>query len=830
MKTRSRFILILIVFVFSLLVALPSSVKTTAFRAVGLESNGVAQWLSNQQISLGLDLQGGTQLDYKVDLRDVPQRDRNQVIEGVKAVFEKRVNGLGVSEPNIYTSVVGNEEHIIVELAGITDINEAKATIGKVIQLEFKVQNDAQESDQKSQIKKQAEAVLVEAKASPQNFETIGKENEKASRVEYKQESNFLDAAPGPVQKILPTLAENQVNPELEEGQTESTFEFVDGQVREVPAKQGYFIVKGISSEPVLRPDPKNAEDFLKAGQEVSTDKKVDLGFVRKGDLDPELQDKVFSLSAGNISDVLETSKGYYIAKLVQTLPKDEEMIRADSILIKLKPEQPTKTIDASLPDAEKQKLEEENTKILADNGSAKKYNEEEAPKRAQEALEKAKADPGSFAELVNQYSDDTAAKAHGGDMGFFTKDQRAPEIAEKAFGANKGDLIPEAIKTSEGYYILRVTDKKAKDEEIARVQMIQICGNEQTGCTASLSKSEAKTKADETLKRVREEKKYTYAYIYFSTNPDPWKPALATNPITKEQEPLTGKFFKRADLQYDSRTFEPVVVISFNDEGAKMFEELTGRLVNQPLAIFVGGELISAPTVNDKISGGNATISGRFSDEEAAKLQRDLNAGAIPAPITLVGEQEIGGSVGTEALNASLKAGLIGILVLILFMILYYRLPGLIASLALGLYVIVFIAFIKLWPGMVMTLAGIAGVILSIGVAVDGNILIFERVREELSLGKTLNAALKAGFERAWTSIRDSNSSSILTAIILLWFGTSIIKGFAFMLIVGVVLSLFSAIYVTRTLLYVFNTSRFEKNLFLWGAKKPVAEEGKKK
>jgi len=187
-----------------------------------------------------------------------------------------------------------------------------------------------------------------------------------------------------------------------------------------------------------------------------------------------------------------------------------------------------------------------------------------------------------------------------------------------------------------------------------------------------------------------------------------------------------------------------------------------------------------------------------------------------------LVGEQQVGAQLGNDALNASIKAGIWGVIVLMLFLIFFYRLPGLVAGIALGVYIMMFIAFIKLWPGMVLTLAGVAGAILSIGMAVDANVLIFERLKEELKAGKGLTAALKAGFDRAWTSIRDSNTSSLFTGAILLWFGSSIIRGFAFMLIVGIVLSLFSAIFTTRTFLQIFMGGHdVWKNLFWWGLNK---------
>lgn len=820
MNFKSRFITILVVFIFSLLIFLPSSWKQTAAEKVGLAGNPVIEWFIDRKVTLGLDLQGGTQLDYKVDLRDVPAKDQKTIIEGVRAVFERRVNGLGVSEPNIYQSTLGNEEHLIVELAGINDINEAKKTIGQVIQLEFKEQNDAQESDQKEQTKTRANETLKQVVNTPEKFEVTGKEVTLNDRIEYKKNSLFLDGIETLLQEKIKTLKENQVHPELLEGTIPASFEVVGEELKQVPEKKGFFIVKLGKAEKMLRQDPVNAEEFMKVAQEVRSDQKIDLGYIRKTELPQEVQDKVFALGNKNVSDVLETADGYSIFKMVEKLPADEEMVRAQDILLKFREIKETKVIDPNLPEAERQKLEEENTKIQEENNAANQYNQEELPKKAADVLARVKAEPAKFNEFVQQFSEDTGSKEKNGDLGFFGsgKFPNEQELEAKALTMNKGELVTEPVKTSTGYHIFQIVDKKAANEEVAKLEQIRICFSGAANCSATLSKEDAQKKAEETLRRVREETRYTYEYIYYSTLPDQWKSALAKN-FKGELEPLTGKFFKHADVEYNSTTGEPIVSISFNDEGGRMFEDLTGRMTGQPLAIFVGGELISAPNVNEKIAGGLATISGSFGTEEAAKLARDLNAGAIPAPITLVGEQHIGGQLGQEALAASVKAGIWGVLALMLFLILYYRLPGVVASVALGVYVVIFIAFIKLWPGMVLTLAGIAGVILSIGVAVDANVLIFERVREELALGKSLPLALKAGFDRAWTSIRDSNSSSILTALILLWFGSSIIKGFAFMLIAGVVLSLFSAIYTTRTLLQLFTSERFNKP-GLWGAK----------
>jgi len=825
MNFKNRLLIILIVFIFSLLIALPSSWKSKAFQTIGIDKNPVAQWFINKKVNLGLDLQGGTQLDYKVDLRDVPLKDQKSVMDGVVAVFERRVNSLGVSEPNIYQSSVGDEQHIIIELAGIKDINEAKKTIGKVIQLEFKEQNNAAESDQKEQIRLQASNTLREVVNAPEKFQTTGNEIAVKDRIEYKSESNFTDNIPDMFKQKLQTLGENQVAPELIEGSLPSSFELVNGEIRQTPEKKGFFLLKLDKKEKVLRLDPKNAEDFMNVANEVSQDSKKDLGYVRKDELPADIADTALALPTGNISDVLSSTKGYYIVKSVQTLPKDTTMVRAEHILLKFKDIQNTTPINTNgnLSPDEQKKIEEQNKAIEAANNAANTYNQTDLPKKANDLFAKIKADPAGFEALVKDHSDDTATKTKNGDLGYFGADTSAisQDIRDKALTLNVND-VAGPIKTKDGYELIKITDKKAAGEQQSHLQMIRICYAGISDCQSSLSKEDAKKKADETLKRVREETKYTYETIYFSTVPDPWKPALAMNPATKEQEPLTGKFFKHADVEYSSSSMEPIVSIKFDDIGAKMFEEITARLVNKPLAIFVGGDLISSPNVREKISGGSATITGNFTPEEAGNLARDLNAGAIPAPITLVGEQQVGAQLGNDALQASIKAGMWGVIVLMLFLIFFYRLPGLVAGIALGVYIIMFMAFIKLWPGMVLTLAGVAGAILSIGMAVDANVLIFERLKEELKAGKGLTAALKAGFDRAWTSIRDSNTSSLFTGAILLWFGSSIIRGFAFMLIVGIVLSLFSAIFTTRTFLQIFMGGHdVWKNLFWWGLNK---------
>ncbi|MBN2197999.1 protein translocase subunit SecD [Candidatus Wolfebacteria bacterium] len=265
----------------------------------------------------------------------------------------------------------------------------------------------------------------------------------------------------------------------------------------------------------------------------------------------------------------------------------------------------------------------------------------------------------------------------------------------------------------------------------------------------------------------------------------------------------LTGRFVKGAQLGFDQTTNFPLISIQFNNEGANIFEELTERNVGKPLAIFLDNELIEMPIVQEKIAGGQAQISGSFSIDEAKQVVQRFNAGALPAPISLLSQQTIGASLGQESLQKAIYSGLLGTLAIIIFMLIYYRKFGIFASLALVIYVILTAAVFKL--GITMTLSGIAGFILSIGMAVDANILIFERTKEELKKGAAKVSAIEDGFKRAWPSIRDSNISTIITSIILYYFTTSFIKGFALALLIGVLISMFSAITITRTMLRVF-------------------------
>jgi preprotein translocase subunit SecD len=264
----------------------------------------------------------------------------------------------------------------------------------------------------------------------------------------------------------------------------------------------------------------------------------------------------------------------------------------------------------------------------------------------------------------------------------------------------------------------------------------------------------------------------------------------------------LTGRYLERAQVLFDPNTQAPLVGLNFNDEGTELFAKITRENTGEILAVILDGQLLTAPVIQDEITTGEAQITGTFTPDEAKKLVRNLNYGALPVPIELATSQTIGASLGEQALNAGVKAGIIGLIALSIFLIFWYRLPGVVSVVALGAYVILSLVIFKLIP-VTLTAAGMAGFILSIGMAVDANVLIFERTKEELKKGKSIHDSLHEGFHRAWLSIRDSNIASIITALVLFWLGTSAVKGFALTLGVGVAISMFTAISVSRTFLF---------------------------
>ena len=264
----------------------------------------------------------------------------------------------------------------------------------------------------------------------------------------------------------------------------------------------------------------------------------------------------------------------------------------------------------------------------------------------------------------------------------------------------------------------------------------------------------------------------------------------------------LTGRYLVGAGLTSDQQIGQPQVTLRFNADGARLFEDITARNVGKFLDILVDSQIVSHARVNERIPGGNAVITG-MDVKSAQSLVNLLNAGALPAPVTIVSQSTIGATLGSQFLKDAIVAGAVGTLLVIIFLCLYYRSWGFLASIALLIYIMLTLAIFKIMS-VTMSLSGIAGFILSIGMAVDANVLIFERTKEEMKKGLAKIGAMEEGFRRAWPSIRDSNISTIITAIILYFFTTSFVQGFALTLLMGVLVSMFSSITVTRTLLRV--------------------------
>ncbi|MFA6198527.1 MAG: protein translocase subunit SecD [Patescibacteria group bacterium] len=378
---------------------------------------------------------------------------------------------------------------------------------------------------------------------------------------------------------------------------------------------------------------------------------------------------------------------------------------------------------------------------------------------QAEDVLKQALTPNADFAALANQYSEDPGNQTakSGGDLDFFKRGDMVPEFDAVVFDKMKvGDVYPELVQSSYGYHIIKKTDERTTDGVL----------------------------------EVRA------SHILFATQSE--TPSASQNFVPTE---LSGKNLKRADVKTDPTTGAPQVALSFDAAGKDLFAKITKENVGKIVGIYLDGEPLTMPKVEQEITSGEAVITGSFTLIEAKQLAQRLNSGALPVPISLVNQQNIGASLGKIAVQQSIVAGLVGLLIVAIFMIVYYRFPGLMAVLALGIYAMISLAIFKLWP-ITLTLPGVAGFVLSIGMAVDANVLIFERLKEELRLGKPMSSAIEEGFRRAWLSIRDSNISSLITCFILIWFGSSLIKGFALTLSIGILVSMFTAITITRTFL----------------------------
>ncbi|MCJ7490601.1 MAG: protein translocase subunit SecD [Dehalococcoidia bacterium] len=400
---------------------------------------------------------------------------------------------------------------------------------------------------------------------------------------------------------------------------------------------------------------------------------------------------------------------------------------------------------------------------------------------------------------------------------------------------SNSPDVnLDDALNNASQIIERRINEFGVAESEIQRqgnrlaVQLPGITAEEamqKIGRTALLEFRELKTDANGNVAvMVNGQEAFVPQSSVTSLDDAVWIQAVATT-RDGQSVPLTGQYLKNARLAADPNTGLPLIAFEFNDEGAHLFEQITGRLLKQPLAFFLDGEPITtadghvdAPIVQSVISD-RGQITGMRVDE-ANNLVKLLNAGAFPVPLKVVQSENVDATLGQDSVQASVIAGETAMLVIMLFMVLYYRLPGLIASVALSVYATIVLAVFKLLP-VTLTLSGIAAFVLSVGMAVDANVLIFERMKEELRIGRSLVVAMEEGFHRAWSSIRDSNVSTLITCAILYWFGdqfgASLVKGFALTLAIGVFISMFSAILVTRTFLRIVVSIPAARKPALW-------------
>ncbi len=640
---------------------------------LAVETNNIIKLPHTKEINfrLGLDLQGGSHLVYRAEVENIEAKDRAGAVEGVRDVIERRVNVFGVSEPIVQTSRSGDEYQVIVELAGIKDINKAIKMIGETPLLEFKEQN--------TEIR-----------------QLTG--DERAQLKEYNK--NAEERAGNVLGKVI------------------------------------------------------SGGDFAALAREFSEDKATkdkggDLGWITQKD-NPQIFSLVKGLEVGKTSTELHLgNRGYEIVKLedkrVKKDPftkKEEKQVKASHLLLCYE----------------------------GINGCKSTLSKEDTLKKINEI--KNQVTPKNFAELAKKYSSGPSGPS-GGELGWFGRGMMV-EPFEKIVFPQKVGTISGPVETKFGYHLIYKQGERPQEEYKAGYILI-------------------KTKNKEDI----------------------------TGPQTKwKNTELTGKNLKRARVEFNSNDNTPEVALEFDSEGTKLFAEITERNIGKPVAIYLDNYPISTPTVNEKITGGKAVISGSFNIKEAKLLAQRLNAGALPVPITLVNQQTVGASLGHKSVADSMEAGVIGLILVALFMILYYRLPGVLAVFSLIIYGLLVLALFKLWP-VTLTLAGMAGFVLSIGMAVDANVLIFERIKEELKIGKPLDLAIDEGFKRAWPSIRDGNVSTLITCFILIQFSTSIVKGFAITLSLGIVISMFSAIVITKNFFNLISGPWLENRKWLMGVKK---------
>lgn len=789
------------------------AVVVGAYVAVlALPGSWVPDWLpsflSVPDFHLGLDLQGGTQLDYQISEREMEeqvqqlsqevevlksqdgdpekiqekegqiatiQELRGSIVEALRTVLERRINSLGVSEAVITPAYFGAEKHLLVECPGVIDIQRCIETVGKTILLEFKEEFRGEDTVHTERVKRRAEETLGAITASGKSLAEISRELEGSLGVAAVERPLFRDELPEGLEVLWSTLTGQVLK--------------LEGALWSAPpaGEQG--------------PPRKNRGVFLAEvlGPKQSTGRTISgipavLGAVSRSDpsvilsrregvapssLDAATRVLLLRLEPQGFTGALTKKEGRIL--YLESRTEGQETVKANHILLAYGGGQgaaPTVT-----------RTKEEALALARD-------------------LRSRLTQGADFAALAKQYSDDQGSQGKGGALGSFGRGAMVYAFERAAFSLSEGQ-ISEPIETPFGYHLIQSARAPQREEGALTFAELRVTGRER-------EERFRRFLADLAAGSIsRPEDRVPVRLLFLSYEPTGWRDTA-----------LDGKHFRRAIVTSDSFTGLPIVQITFGEDGGRMFQQLTRDNVGKRIAIFVGGQLVSAPTVQSEIPGGTAIITGVGTFEEGSRLAQDLNTGAIPAPVHLVGQATVGPTLGAAALRDSLRAGVVGFVLLSIFMVWYYRVLGVLAVVALVVYSAIFIAFLKLPVFLVtdqyivLTLAGIAGVLMTVGMALDANVLIFERIKEELCKGKLLHTAVEVGFRRAWSAIWDSNVSTFITAFILFVVGTSIVRGFAVTLAFGIPLSMFTAIVVTRWLIRYIETTPVAGNLEAFGVK----------
>ena len=785
-----------------LIIALPTGWKTYPWNIL------------KQELHLGLDLAGGTQLDFRVSEDEIKAREKQvqeeiialqekgqsselvskqfelqniqlqhkNLVEAIRTVLERRINSLGVSEATITPSYFGNEKHLLVECPGIIDVNRCIQTVGKTIQLEFKEQLTVPPPNYANTVRAKAEAIYQAVTRGTGSLQVYGQDLSSTLGVSYTDSSPiFLSQLP----KGLESLANRTTKDPVAKNNVtiQTTAQDAEGQmqVREI---EGIYLTKILQDRQPVAHALLNPEDAL---QEIT---KTLPGSVRESkkivDLETVPAEIATLLTTMQIGTQKAVSFGPDSAGIVYLAGRTEgkEQMSASHILVQYKGAQ------AAAPSVTRTKKEAET--LITD---------------IKNQLNKG-ADFNTLARTLS----DGESKDAAGSLGVINKGMITDSFDAAAFALQKNE-VSDIVETPYGFHIIRADVPASTTNTKVSYDLLRIKGDE----------AKAQELSDQIEKGLitRTEDQIVIQGLFFSLEPTGWKDTA-----------LNGQRFRSAAVSFDPVTNIPVVQIQFDEEGSKLFQELTKNNIGKPIAIFVGGEMVSAPTVNGEIIGGNAVITGSRTIKEAQDLAQNLNTGAIPAPIYLAGQTTIEATLGASALYQSVYAAAIGLLILCFFLIVIYRLLGVLASAALIFYVVLLIAAMKLPIGLisndyiVLTLAGIAGMILSMGMAVDANVLAFERIKEELRKGKLYRTAVETGFQKAWPSVRDGNTSTLITCAILFMVGTSIIRGFAVTLSIGIFISLFTSIVVTRWLCRKIAASPLAERLELFGVSKTEKKE----